>query len=381
MAEKHNNPLILIVDDIPKNLQLLSSILNKESYQISFASNGFQALSVLETTKPDLILLDVMMPEMDGYEVCQKIKANSELSHIPIIFLTGKAEHDDIIRGLQVGAVDYITKPFNSAELLSRVKTHVDLKLSKDKIVTYNKELESVRDELAALNASKDKFFSIVAHDLRSPFSGFLGLTQLLVEEHENLKPNEIQQISGSMFKAAKKLYQFLENLLEWSRTQMGKTELIFESLNLYELIDRIYYLVSEIAADKKLVLTNDIPKDISLYADSQTMNAIVRNLVSNAIKFSNNGGEIKAGISVLNESKLEFYIMDSGVGIPKENMPLLFRLDKKMTTNGTANEQGSGLGLLLVSEFVKMNKGAMRIVSEPEKGTTIFISFDTNNL
>ena len=192
-------PLILIVDDIPKNLQVLSSILSFEGYQISFASSGSQALNIIETSLPDLILLDIMMPIMDGYEVCKILKSNPRTKDIPIIFLTGKVEAEDIVHGLKIGAVDYITKPFNSAELLSRVHTHIELKLSRDAIVKYNYELEESKKQLLELNASKDKFFSIIAHDLRSPFTGFIGLSQLLSEEYDSINKEELSKIGSSM--------------------------------------------------------------------------------------------------------------------------------------------------------------------------------------
>ncbi len=371
------NPLILIVDDIPKNLQVLSNILNLEGYQIAFASNGRQALDVLQTALPDLILLDIMMPEMDGYEVCKKIKEDERLSDIPIIFLTGKAEQDDIVHGLKLGAVDYITKPFNAAELLSRVKTHVELKVARDRIVEYNKELELAKAQLTKLNAEKDKFFSIVAHDMRSPFTGFIGLTQLLSEEVENIEKDEIVTIASSMHKAANKLFSFLENLLEWSRSQMGSISLFFSQIDLKDAVNRIHYIFNETAAEKQITLINKIESVIYAKADNNTLNTILRNLTSNAIKFTKPGGTVEVDAEIYKEDK-EYYLVsvkDSGIGMSEDTKSRLFRLDAKVTTPGTNNEQGTGLGLLLVKEFVEKNTGKIWLESERGVGTTIYFT------
>jgi two-component system sensor histidine kinase/response regulator len=367
---KENKPLILIVDDIPKNLQVLSSILNIEGYQISFASDGKQALSVVETTIPDLILLDIMMPEMDGYEVCKQLKENEKTKDIPVIFLTGKAESEDVVSGLKLGAVDYVTKPFNSAELLTRIRTHLELKISRDLLMKNNYQLVAARDELKKLNASKDTFFSIIAHDLRGPFSGFLGLSELLLDEYDDLDQAEISQIADSMHKAAKRLYSFLENLLEWSRTQMGRVEFFPSRLDVSETITRIYSLFSVTADEKKINTISNIPKGTFVFADNNMLNTILRNLISNALKFTKQGGEITVNTEKKDDDFLIVSVSDNGVGMNDEAKDKIFRLDTKHSTPGTANEQGSGLGLLLCKDLVEKHNGTIWVDSEVGKGT-----------
>jgi two-component system, sensor histidine kinase and response regulator len=364
-------PLILIVDDIPKNLQVLSNILNSDGYQISFASNGEQALSVVDSTLPDLILLDIMMPEMDGFEVCKRLKNNQNTKNIPIIFLTGKAETEDIVKGLKLGAVDYITKPFNSIELLSRVHTHLELKLSRDTIIKYNQELTKAKEDLAVLNANKDKFFSIISHDLRGPFSGFLGLSELLSDEFENLERDEISKIGDSMNKAAKRLFSLIENLLEWSRSQMGKIENNPINMDLKQSCNRIFSIFSNTAEAKKIKLINKVPEDIIIFADNMLLNTILRNLISNAIKFTHENGEIKVdSIDSQDSNFYEVSVSDNGVGMNKEAMDKIFRIDAKHSTVGTAKEQGTGLGLLLCKEFVEKGGGKLWVESTVGIGT-----------
>jgi PleD family two-component response regulator len=150
MSEE-NKPIILIVDDVPKNLQVLGNILNKAGYKISAALNGEQALKIISKAKPDLILLDIMMPGLSGFDVIKELKSNEETVEIPVIFLTAKTEKDDVIQGIELGAVDYLTKPFNSTELLARVKNHVELKLSCDKLKELNRELRDALDHIKTL--------------------------------------------------------------------------------------------------------------------------------------------------------------------------------------------------------------------------------------
>ena len=367
---KEHKPLILIVDDIPKNLQVLSSILNIEGYQISFASDGMQALSVVETAIPDLILLDIMMPEMDGYEVCKKLKDNEKTKDIPVIFLTGKAESEDIVTGLKLGAVDYVTKPFNSAELLSRIRTHLELKISRDLLVKYNQELVEVQSELQKMNASKDTFFSIIAHDLRGPFSGFLGLSELLLDEYDDLDQEEISQIADSMNKAAKRLYSFLENLLEWSRTQMGRVEFTPFRMDVSETVGRVFSLFSATSEEKEIRMESKVEKDTFVFADNNMLNTILRNLVSNALKFTKPGGKITIDAKQYDEDFIAVSVSDTGIGMNDEAKDKIFRIDKKHTTPGTANESGSGLGLLLCKDLVEKHNGRIWVESEIGKGT-----------
>lgn len=371
MDIENNKPLILMVDDISKNLQLLGNLLDGEDYSLAFATSGAETLKMLENISPDLILLDIMMPEMDGYEVCQSIKANPKTTDIPVIFITGKAEHEDLIKGFKVGATDFVTKPFNAAELLSRVSTHIELKLSRDKLKKYN-------DELQKLNSTKNKFFSIIAHDLRSPFSGFLGLTQLMNEDLDRLSKEELRVIADNMNKAAVKLYNFLENLLEWSRSQMNTIKIDLQKNNINKIFNDIINISKESLKNKNITLNNNLNEDINLVCDYHTISTAFRNIISNAIKFTPNNGNIIVS-SLEDGDFITISIADSGVGIPESQLNTIFEIDKKIVTSGTNKEKGSGLGLLLVKEFVEKNDGKINITSELNRGTKVNITLSTN--
>lgn len=373
-----NSPIVLIVDDIPKNLQVLSNILNRDGYEIAFASNGRQALQIAESILPDLILLDIMMPEMDGYEVCRRLKENPSTQDIPIIFITGKAETEDVVKGFQVGAVDYITKPFNSVELLSRVKTHIELKQSRDSILKYSQELEKAQSELKQVIAQKDKFFSIIAHDLRGPFTGFISLSELLTEAYESLDKDEIKQIAESMNSAAKKLFEFLENLLEWSRSQMGRIQYNPTIIDLSDLFDRVISLFKDTAKNKKIEIVKEIDDKIFIKADNYMTNTILRNLLSNAIKFSFENSKIILSAKIQDDSAL-ISVKDFGLGMNEEAKQKVFRIDTKYSTPGTANETGTGLGLILCKELAEKQHGSLYFESELNKGTTFYLKLPLN--
>ena len=351
-ASKFN---ILIVDDIIKNIQVIGSVLRNEGYKLEFATNGKKALSWTEKKNFDLILLDIMMPEMDGFDVCKQLKKDAKRKDIPIIFLTAKTDTENIVKGFELGAVDYITKPFNSPELIARVKTHIKQKYAEQ--------------QLRELNATKDKFFSIIAHDLKSPFNSLIGLSKILYKDSSNLENGERERFTELIYNASQQGYNLLENLLQWSRSQTGKIKCSPQILHLNNIIIQNIDLHINIAKSKNQKIINHISNDISVYVDEEMINTTIRNLISNAIKFTNEGGEVNISSNSKN-GFVEVIIADNGVGIAEKDILKLFRIDETFSSIGTANEKGTGLGLILCKEFVNQNGGEISVESELGKGT-----------
>ena len=362
-----DKPIILIVDDIQDNIVLISDILSEENIEINFAVNGSKAIKTAKEIKPDLVLLDIAMPEMDGYEVCRRLKDDDDLCEIPIIFLTAKVESDDIVKGLELGAVDYITKPFNPTELQTRVKNHLKLKTAKDLIDEQNKKLTE-------LNATKDKFFSIIAHDLKNPLGLFLSTTQYLTDNIDNFEKAEMKEFLQITQKSAENLVDLINNLLQWSRSQSGRIEVYPTIVYLKSLVELNFDLVKDMASNKGLKLINNIDDDTKVYADENMVNTVFRNLIANAIKYSNNEGNITISV-VSNEDTITTLVEDQGVGIEPQNISKLFRIDVNYFTRGTDNEEGTGLGLILCKEFIEKNKGKIWVESVPGKGSTFSFS------
>lgn len=360
--QNQRKPLILIVDDIEANIQLLATILTGNGYDIAVAYSGTEALDSVAAYKPDLILLDIMMPGMDGFQVAKILKGKEATKDIPIIFLTAKADITDITKGFELGANDYVTKPFQSQELLARVNTHLKLKFT--------------MEELVEMNNIRNKFFSIIAHDLKNPFSGILGLAEMLAQDADKLDLSEIKNTREVMLKSAKILYELLENLLEWSRSQLGTIEFKQHPLDVKEYIEKAISIYRLKADQKNITLRSFVTVQDMVYADNYMLNTILRNLIGNAIKFTNEEGIILVGAtSCDNPSFIKFYVRDNGIGIPKENQDKIFRLDTKYVRMGTKNEIGTGLGLILVRELVERHGGMVWFESEEGKGTTFYFT------
>lgn len=364
--------VILIVDDQPKNLQLAATVLNPY-YKLLIASNGQNAINIAKEKLPDLILLDIMMLDMTGYEVCDELKKCEKTKDIPIIFLTAKTEEADIVKGFEMGGVDYITKPFKAKEMFVRIKNQLELKKSKEIIDKQNKEL-------LLLNTEKDKFFSIIAHDLKSPFTGFLSLTQMLAEELEDFSPEELKSTIISMKKSADVLYKLLENLLQWSMIKRGLVDIVLTDINLREIVEFNVCVIKEKANQKSISLINNIDESIQVVADENTLNTIIRNLISNAVKFTETGGKVTVLSNNLNNGFIEIIIEDTGVGISQTDIQKLFRVDQKFCNSGTAGETSTGLGLILCKELVEKNNGTIKVESEPGKGTRFIFTLRLAN-
>ncbi len=354
---------ILIVDDVPNNIQVVANILRGEGYQMTFSRSGQAALEKIQTIDFDLILLDIMMPDMDGFQVCSRIKADHRTRDVPIIFLTARNDADSIVQGLELGAVDYINKPFNQAELKARVKTHLQLK--------------HIRESLTHANAMKDKFFSIIAHDLRNPFNHLLGFSELLLERFDELSDERKKEFITNIYNSSQNVYKLLENLLSWSRLQLGKFEWNPGFFSLKEVVDETLDLLNHQAANKNITLASGLDDQTTVYADADMIKTVVRNLVSNAIKFSNEGGKIQLNTAV-KENMLCLMVDDKGVGLSTEDCEKLFKIDAHFTRYGTSSESGSGLGLILCREFVEKNGGKIEVESAIGKGSVFKFTIPT---
>jgi signal transduction histidine kinase len=363
--KKTNKDVILVVDDQPTNIKVIASILGQK-YSLSFANNGMNALKILEKSIPDLILLDIMMPEMDGFEVCKRIKENENTKEVPVIFLTAKTDIADRIKGFEVGAVDYITKPFNPVEMEVRVKNHLSL---------YNS-----RKEIAQVNKEKDKFFSIIAHDLRSPFNAIVGFSQLLIDQVNSRDFAGIEQYAGIILRSAELALELQRNLMEWAQSQTGRIEFNPINFELDTLINELVSLFTHIANQKSIALELEMPHPISVFADKAMIGTVLRNLISNSIKYTNPGGTIKIAI-VNDENQVRIAVSDTGIGMPQTAIDNLFRIDKNQSTPGTHDELGTGLGLILCKEFIEIHGGQIEVKSELKKGSTFWVSLPQNIL
>lgn len=387
-----NTGSVLIADDNPRNLQLISTLLKDRGYKLYITTSGENAIRFLADNQPDLILLDIMMPGMSGFEVCRIIKNDELLSEIPVIFLTAKNDQEDIIAGFEAGAVDYIIKPFYAHEVLARVSAQMQIIQTKKILAEKNAALEQINkclleakskienhaEELAALNAEKNKFFSIIAHDLRGPLAGLTGLSELLFLKLENTQETDAEEIiefAKMLHDSSLQVFELLENLLEWAQIQMNTISFQPEKTPLRQLIINAIGIHQNDLKKKDLTLSIKVNENETVFGDQAMLKAIFRNLTTNAIKFTPKGGaiEIKAGRT--NDQKIKIQFKDSGIGMDKSLIDKLFRLDQKVSRAGTEGEVSSGIGLILCKNLVDKHNGSIGVKSTPGKGTTFTVN------
>lgn len=354
---------ILIVDDVVSNVLLLKILLTNEKFQVCTANCGNACIEQAKKEKPDLILLDVMMPDISGFDTAVILKKDPETMDIPIIFLTALNTPADLVKGFQVGANDFLTKPFNKEELVMRVVQQISLVAAKRIIVQQNEELRRTI-------SNRDKMYSVIAHDLRSPMASIRMVLNLAVSV---VSPESVgEEIFSLLDKAnreTEEAHDLLDNLLKWTKSQTGRLNVVYQDLDLDDIIPGVVDIFVMIAEMKKIKLQY-IPSEekISVRADNDMIKTVIRNFISNAIKFTPEG----KGIEVYYKRDGDFVricVQDHGVGISPERIDSIFH--KGETTYGTGGEEGSGLGLQLCQDFARKNGGDAMVESVLGEGST----------
>jgi len=363
---------VLVVDDNDSNIATLKGLLKYEGYTILTATNGSMALEIAEKALPDLILLDVKMPVMDGFEVCRRLKSSKETFQIPIIFLTVLSQTSDIVRGLEIGAEDYVSKPFKPAELLARVRVHLQLKTAKDKLKQNNMVLAETNDQLSLLNATKDKLLAIISHDLRAPMGTLKEILNFIMSNYDDLDHQKLHESLESIRDSIESSYTLVENLLFWARNQRG--DILFEPgmHNVKKIVDDSIKLMTASANSKNIRLTSEFNTNEPAYFDSNMMSVVMRNLTNNAIKFTREGGQVSIHVDNYKEDPENLILVevaDSGIGMKNEDARVLFKNGNSFY-GASGYGQGSGLGLKLCREFVERNGGKIWAESTPGEGS-----------
>ena len=359
---------LLVVDDVQTNVLLLKALLGKEGYGILVANNGQEALEVIRNENPDLILLDVMMPGMDGFEVAERLKSEEFRCEIPIIFLTALDDTQSIVNGFKLGVGDFISKPFRKEELMVRIKHQLSL-------VAARRIIEEKNEELRKTIAGRDKMYSVIAHDLRSPMASMKMLlnTIMMSVEKDKIDPDIFDMLEMSN-KTSEEVFSLLDNLLKWTKSQLGKLTVIPQKLDISGLADGVVEVMNSVAEVKHIKLIRTDHESFFVYVDIEMIKSILRNLISNAVKFSNPDSEIKVGIKA-EDGKVIVSVTDPGKGIKKEDQHKLLKDSTHFTTYGTNSEEGSGLGLLLCRDFARKNGGELWFESEENLGSVFSFS------
>jgi signal transduction histidine kinase len=358
---------ILAVDDDRINLRIIGGILRHEGYEIAEAASGEQALEVYADFHPNLVLLDVMMPGIDGFATCRTLKTTYGDKCAPVIFVTAKSEADDVVMGFEAGGVDYLTKPFRPKEVVARIRTH----LSNQQLVEQQKLLV---EQLSKANAAKDRFLGMCAHDLRNPLSSIRGLAELMVEDAIGPLSTEQREIVQTIHGASQSMLQLVNELLDVATIEAGHLKLAKEPTSVVEIVERSVHL-SNIEAAKKNTRIELVKagSDRMVDVDRNKIRQVVDNLISNAVKYSPRGSVITVLIHS-DESGAGFAVRDSGPGIPDSERHKLFKDYGRLSSVPTGGEKSTGLGLAISRKIVEAHDGTIGVENIPGRGAEFVV-------
>ncbi|MBK8394193.1 MAG: hybrid sensor histidine kinase/response regulator [Leptospiraceae bacterium] len=364
-----NKPLVLIVDDTEYNIILLKQILLNEGYRVLSAMSGKDCLKILETEIPDIILLDVIMPEMNGFDIADRIKSNEKINSIPIIFLSAVSDYETKLKGLGKGAVDYITKPYDDREVIARIQLQLRIKELEKERLEHIKKLEF-------LDREKDNLLQIIAHDMRSPLTSIMLMAEFLMIQENEIDKEKLSKYSNTIFNSSKKILKLINQLMKSTKVESAKIDIT--QFDLVKSISHSTDLVTRLLEKKNIHLDiNTFASEIFVKLDESKLDQILNNIIYNAIKFTNQNGFIKIAVDRdSNTSSLHIAIEDNGIGMPNNIKETVF--SKKLVNHreGTNGEDGTGLGLSITKNLVTLLEGDIRIESEENKGTTIHLYF-----
>ncbi len=370
-----NEATILVVDDTEANVDLLLEALG-EDYEVSVAINGELALESVAVEIPDLILLDVMMPDIDGYEVCSRLKSQPETANIPIIFLTALTDIKDKTKGFEQGAVDYITKPFEVLEVKARVRTHLSIHLMALEIEEQRKLAQENAEKAEEATRAKAEFLAMMSHEIRTPMNGVLGMVQLMLET----KLTSLQlEYANTIYSSGEALLTIINDILDLSKLEAGKLVLEEISYDPRKIIGSAMNLMLNRAQEKGLSLVSVIAEQVpeALLGDGNRIRQVVLNFLSNAIKFTSSG-KIVIELERDDKNRLVFSVRDSGIGIDDDGKKRLFKDFSQVDSSISRKYGGTGLGLAICSKIVALMHGEIGVESEPGRGSKFWFSVPT---
>jgi len=364
---------ILVVDDDQRNVRLMESILRASGYPVIKAYDGQEALDKIRTENPDVVLLDVMMPHMSGFEVCQRVRSQYETRLLPVIMVTALNALEEKVQALELGADDFLSKPINKIELLAKLRSVLRVKSLHDEVESTRRELEEKNRELIRIEEFKERVVQMVVHDLKNPLSGIMGNLQLLEIQGSGGDPESFQAILARTGESSRQLMGMILNILDVARMEERKLELRIKRVRPEGMVESCLREAQGLAARQEVILKSDLAASLpDLLGDEDLLGRVLGNLVNNALKHTPPQGTIEVGIAQSGDG-IRFWVRDSGEGIPKELLPRIF---DRFVAGG--REEGdrrraydTGLGLTFCKMAVEAHGGVINVESEAGRGST----------
>ncbi|RLD38676.1 MAG: hypothetical protein DRI74_03085 [Bacteroidetes bacterium] len=366
---------ILIVEDEVNVLNSLNSIIGRRYEQVYLANDAQKALNIFRNEDIDLVVTDIRMPGMDGLTMLQKMK--SQKPNLRRLVMSAYSESEYFLQAIDLGVDGYIVKPFSKEKLLETIKQSAKSIINERIVEISNIQIAKSEKDLRELNQTKDKFFSIIGHDVKTPVSTIASYSSILVDEFEEMEKEEILQIIKIIRNSSFRAIDLLKNLLEWAKMQTGAISFNPEIINICDIIDEEVDFASNSWAKKNISIEQLSKTDDFVYADKNMLRTVFRNLFSNAIKFTPEKGEIQLSSKILKQDGdfIQISIKDTGVGIPEKALNNLFSIKDKYSTEGTEGEKGTGMGLIFCKEFVDIQGGNIKAESTLGQGSVFSFS------
>ena len=359
---------ILVVDDDRLNRRLLAAILQPEGCEVIEADTGEKALELYALAPPDLVLLDVMLPGMNGFDACRELRRRYGDSAAPVIFITARAESDDVVEGLAAGGVDYLPKPIRAKEALARIQTHLQIR-------HLRAEQQLLVGQLSKANATKNRLLGMAAHDLRNPLASIRGLAEFLCEGVVGKLTPEQLDLVGTIHTASKQMLELVNELLDVATIDAGELKIHLELADLTEIVEKSVYLANIEATGKQTkieIVPHDRPPPHRI--DPNKIRQVVDNLLSNAVKFSPPGSTITVEVEAVAGS-IVVSVRDQGPGIPEADRDKLFKDFGRTSARPTGGEKSTGLGLAICRKIVDGHHGTITAENLPGRGCVFRVS------
>jgi K+-sensing histidine kinase KdpD len=377
-SKKHK---ILIVEDNQENMDLLVYFLRPQGYEIVSVQDGLSALHKVEEGHPDIILLDIMLPKMDGYEVCGRLKKDPKTKFIPIIMLTALKELKDKVKALEVGADDFLSKPFENIELLARVKSLLRLKDYHDELQSKNLELAEKNDSLMGMDRFKEDLTNLIIHDMKNPLFVIQGNLQMMSMSMENVPPEILKKYTQRIERSSQQLLRMVVNLLDISRIEDGTINLKNDHANINEIVEEIIKRIKDYPENQNKEISVDLDSDLpDLIIDKSVMERVFENLINFSITNLVDEGNVTITTVAADDQKIQLVTHDSGTQIPKNYHDKIFEKFSQTEIKNSGYRVDRALGLTFCKMAVEAHKGSMWLDLENKVGNKFIIELPIDN-